>query len=347
MGLFDVFRGIFRTDYYEKMPMSVQLQWNRTKKKRLLVIAAWTLVVLIILLILGAFVSYKGPLLRSSESSDRHAVFTTLYSNSFALGAAVLGHSVRRANVNAKLVLLYLDDNRVSPQALCITEAAGWENHAVSLIPPPHDGDGIDNRFSDQYTKLRIWSVGEVLGYDRAVYLDADTLVRRNFDELFDIPWEFGATTDVYLDERKFAITFNAGVLAFKPSMRTFDDMVSKLETTDFPRKEAEQAFLNVYYRTNMVRLPYAYNANVATKYTDGDMWNELKETMKVIHYTLVKPFWEPSVANDNLTTPDQIREINDAHGAGGWWREEVGWWRESFEDLMKQKGAIIQACYR
>ncbi|KAF5345354.1 hypothetical protein D9758_008444 [Tetrapyrgos nigripes] len=344
--LFGVFRRISRTDYYEQIPKSAQLGVER--KRRLLIVAARIFAVLTILLILGIFVSYKRPdnLFSSSSSPGRSAVFTTLYTNAYALGAATLGHSILRANVNASLVLLYLDD-RVSSQALCITEAAGWENHAVSLISPPHGGEGIFYRFVDQYTKLRVWSVGEVLGFDSAVYLDADTLVRRNFDELFGMPWEFGATTDVYLDDRKFAITFNAGVLAFRPSMRTFDDMVGKLEKTDYPLGEAEQGFLNVYYRKDMVRLPYTYNANLATKYADEGMWNELKETMKVVHYTLVKPFWNTDIANDNLTTPEQVRGINGAEGANQWWREEMGWWREVFEDLMNEKGAAIQACYQ
>jgi len=50
------------------------------------------------------------------------------------------------------------------------------------------------------------------------IYLNADTLVKRNFDELFDIPFVFSASPDVYLNNRGFSIGFNAGVLAIIPS---------------------------------------------------------------------------------------------------------------------------------
>ncbi|KAF5336680.1 hypothetical protein D9758_015685 [Tetrapyrgos nigripes] len=364
MSLFNTIFDLFRRHPYERLPGSGDFRSNQAAKRQgRVLLAAKILANLVVLWILAKFLSWKGPynpfddyqllntlpLLREDRrpSTHRAAIFSSLYSDSFAIGAAVLGHSIRRANVNASLVLVYLDD-RVSSQALCITEAAGWDNQAVSLLPPPHNGKGIHYRFVDQYTKLRIWSLGEKLGFDSGVYLDADTMVRRNLDELFDLPWEFGATPDVYRDNSKFVITFNAGVLAFKPSTRTFEEMRAKLETASFPLAEAEQAFLNLYFGAKMVRLPYAYNANIVVKERSLKMWEELKDTMKVIHYSVIKPFWDKSIPNDKLMTPEQVRKVNDVRAGknGGFFREEMGWWREIFEDLMQEKGAAIDACY-
>lgn len=42
-------------------------------------------------------------------------------------------------------------------------------------------------------------------------------LVRKNLDELFDLPFEFAAVSDVYLVVRGFTIGFNAGVMVLKP----------------------------------------------------------------------------------------------------------------------------------
>jgi glycogenin glucosyltransferase len=147
---------------------------------------------------------------------------SSLYSDGFAIAVAVVGHSARSANISARLLLPYLE-NKVSEKALCIARAAGWEPYAVPLILPPHEGKGIHPRFRDQYTKLNIWRL-DLMGIDSAVYVDADTLVRRNFDELFDSPFNFAAVPDVYGagDPRGFSLTFNAGVLAYRPSSTVF-----------------------------------------------------------------------------------------------------------------------------
>ncbi|KAK7461688.1 hypothetical protein VKT23_008116 [Stygiomarasmius scandens] len=290
------------------------------------------------------------PFLRNETfvpSSQQRGVFSSLYSDSYALGVAVLGRSIRRANVNARLILPYIP-SQVSSNALCIVETVGWELHPVPVLPPPHDGKDIFGRFKDQYTKLRLWSLGEELGIKSAVYLDADTLVLRNFDELFNIPWNFGAITDTYGDDRGFSISFNAGVLAFRPSRKTFEDMKSRLETANFPLGEAEQAFLNLYFGAKVLRLPYVYNSNLAVKYRSTEVWKEMKDEMRVIHYTLIKPFWDWYIPNEELMTPERTREIVDDRAAhdNGFFKEEVDWWRDAFEGLMDEKGEAIRSCY-
>lgn len=154
--------------------------------------------------------------------ASRRAVVSSLYSDDFAIAVAVVGHSTRSVNVSARLLLPYLE-KKVSEKALCIARATGWEPYPVPSVPPPHGGKGIHPRFGDQYTKLNIWKLDQ-MGIDSAVYLDADTLVRRNFEELFDNPFNFAAVPDVYGagDPRGFSLTFNAGVLAYRPSSAVF-----------------------------------------------------------------------------------------------------------------------------
>ncbi|KAK7456430.1 hypothetical protein VKT23_010678 [Stygiomarasmius scandens] len=278
--------------------------------------------------------------------ANQRGVFTSLYSNSFALAVAVLGHSVRKANNNARLIVPYIA-SQVSDGALCVVKSVGWEPHAVPLLPPPHNSEGISDRFRDQYTKLRIWSLGDELGIKSAVYLDADTLVLRNFDELFDLPWELGATTDVYGDDRGFAITFNAGVLAFRPSKETFEKMTNELETANYPPEQAEQAFLNLYFGAKVLRLPYMYNGNMAVKYRSSEVWKEIVDEMRVLHYTTVKPFWDWYVPNEELVTPERTREIIQARlRDNDFFKDEINWWKEIFEELMQEKEQDIRACY-
>ncbi|KAJ7284176.1 glycosyltransferase family 8 protein [Mycena rebaudengoi] len=283
-----------------------------------------------------------------SPPPSRRAVVSSLYSDGFALAVAVLGHSTQSANVSARLFLPYLE-NQVSEKALCLTRAVGWEPYVVPLIRPPHDGQGIHQRFKDQYTKLNIWALDKK-GIDSAVYLDADTLVRRNFDELFESPFAFAAVPDVYGagDPRGFSLTFNAGVLAFKPSSRVLEGMLSMLEVAVFPLEQAEQAFLNLYFGGTAMRLPYAYNANLSIKARSPVLWERLKDEMRVVHYTGVKPFLHETVSENVVLSPAQAEEAMtqaETRG-GGLFAQEVRWWREAYERMMEVKGREIRACY-
>lgn len=66
--------------------------------------------------------------------------------------------------------------------------------------------------------------------------------------------------------------------------------MLAKANGLRYEPAQAEQAFLNAYYFDSMFRLPYKYNGNLAIKQANGQMWQALKPTMAVIHYTLHKP---------------------------------------------------------
>ncbi|KAF8881563.1 glycosyltransferase family 8 protein [Infundibulicybe gibba] len=285
---------------------------------------------------------YQNP-----PSHDKRAVVTTLYSDAYAIAVAVLGHSTRSAGVSSRLILPYLEE-KVSPQALCIARAVGWEPMTVPRISPPHGGKNIYFRFIDQYTKLNVWRLDK-LGIESAVYLDADMLVRRNFEELFDSPFTFAAVPDVFLpgNPKGFTISFNAGMLVLRPSTEVFNLMASELETAEFPLGDAEQSFLNLFFGSKALRLPYSYNANLAIKTRSPAMWDGLKKDMRIIHYTLNKPFIE-DFESPQLLSETELRTVlaKAARRDGGLFTEEVGWWREAYDRMMGEVGDRINACY-
>ncbi|KAG6906123.1 hypothetical protein DXG01_015797 [Tephrocybe rancida] len=283
----------------------------------------------------------------STPSSETRAVVSTLYSDSYAIGAAVLAYSLQIANITAPLLLLPYLHGRISDEALCVVRAAGWTPTPVPFIPPPHGGRGIYYRFFDQYTKLNIWG----LSVSRAVYLDADTLVRRNFDELFEMPWAFGAVPDIYGDKRGFTVGFNAGVMVFRPDGEVLRRMKNALETARYPLEQAEQSFLNLFFSGSAVRLPYAYNANLAMKKVAPALWAGMEQEIRVVHYTLVKPFVDERDRSGKMLRDDErLQQIMDeaAKAKGGLFKEEVGWWRETYEAMMSSEvGEKIQLCRR
>ena len=281
------------------------------------------------------------PVANTSDPNSR-AVVTALYNDLFTFPAAALGHSLQKAETSARRILFHIP-GRLSNRALCIVRVAGWEPLAVELIPPPHNGAGIGHRFGDQYTKLHLWSLDTVLGVQRVVYLDADTLVRRNFDELFDLPFPFAAVSDVYGDSG-FKLQFNAAVLALHPNSTTFENMLARIADARFNPQEAEQAFMNVYFGADAVHLPYMYNANLAIRERSPALWDALLDEMRVIHYTVPKPF--PKVGKEIVEGARLERALDKARkDRGGVHVEAVNSWFATYREFRMQNRVALEQC--
>lgn len=275
---------------------------------------------------------------------DSRAVVSALYNDLYTVPIANLGHSLQNAGAPARRILFHIR-GRLSPRALCIVRAAGWELLEVELIPPPHDGKGIGNRFGDQYTKLHLWSLDTLLGVNRVVYLDADTLVRRNFDELFDLPFPFAAVPDVY-SHLGFKLNFNAGVLVLHPNHTTYESVLSQIAEARYPPGEAEQAFLNLYFGADVVRLPYLYNANLAIRERSPSLWEAMRDEMRIVHYTFPKPF--PMYGKNIVDGVALQRSVDKARRAnGGVHAEAIDWWMDSYIQFREQNRGVLDKCDR
>ena len=173
--------------------------------------------------------------------------------------------------------------------------------------------------------------------------MDADTLVRRNFDELFSLPFNFAAVPDVFPDGKGFTLGFNAGVLFLRPSTPTFNSLVAQIATADFPPEDAEQSYLNHFFGAEAVRLPFAYNANLAIKRRSQKLWEGIKAEHRIVHFTLVKPFLGPKYA------PVEFGDLEEhvgrvAEGTGKEFKEEMLWWGEMFKDFKTTyKDALVE----
>ncbi|KLO10105.1 nucleotide-diphospho-sugar transferase, partial [Schizopora paradoxa] len=251
-----------------------------------------------------------------APAKHERAIVSSLYSDSYLPGILTLAQSLTAANTSARFVLLYFPE-RIPARSVCLAEAAGWELVPVERIAPPDNGP-LFHRYADQYTKLRLWAL-DALGIKMGVYLDGDTLVRRNIDELFSLPYNFAAVPDIYTD-KGFTMDINAGVLVFRTSTATFEDMLRKVGSARFERRFAEQGFLRMYFAHQVLRLPFIYNANLAIKRWNEDTWSVIMEELRVIHYTLVKPF------------PEERK----MHFDNGMWKSEFELWERHYNDSLR-----------
>jgi len=288
-------------------------------------------------LVNAAFMANTPPL-----NVQENMIVTSLYTDAFATAVATLGHTLNKVNSTAGRLLLYIPE-KISSRALCIALSTGFIPYPIKRIPPPYEG--VHPHFLDQYSKLTLWSL-DSLGVQSLVYLDADTLVHRNFDELFSIPFNFGAVPDVYVDDPGFTLGFNAGMLFLRPSTSVFDRMLEQIGTASYRAEDAEQSFLNHFYGSEAVRLPYAYNANLAIKRRKPELWADLKREARIVHYTLVKPFLQGDYEEVEISELD--KNIVQQYGAwGGIYKEELDEWADAWRETFHHHGAEITECRR
>lgn len=234
----------------------------------------------------------------SCEKSESEAYVTLLYGDEFLLGVRVLGKSIRDTGSKREMVVLVSDG--VSDYAKILLLAEGWKVELISLLANPNQVR--PKRFWGVYTKLKIFNMTK---YKKVVYLDADTIVTKNIDDLFQCS-KFCATL-------KHSERLNSGVMVVEPSATLFEDMISKVNLLP-SYTGGDQGFLNSYYADfpnahlfvpnlspearksrpipEMERLSTLYNADVGL-YMLANKWMVNETELRVIHYTLgpLKPW--------------------------------------------------------
>lgn len=196
----------------------------------------------------------------------------------------------------------------------------------------------------DQFTKLTLWSLDKI-GLDALVYLDADTLVLRNFDEVFQLPYAFAAAPDVWGDQRGMTLEFNAGVLFIRPNSAVYEHILEVLPDTDFPMQFAEQAFLNQYFAGRTVTLPPVYNGNLAMKYRYPEAWAGLKDEIRVYHYTLVKPFVTKKFEGLSVDQVSMRAKESEDERDWGDFTEEVRLWENMWSETWTNNWETRERC--
>ena len=232
----------------------------------------------------------------TSSITSRDAFITMLYESGsvknvgFELSLRVLGQSLRESKTVNEYVVLCLDD--VPESTKRVLENDGWTVKSVERL---FTQITYYNRHS---TKVKLWLLEE---YRRIVWLDADTIVVTNVDELF----KCGKFCAVYRNSDQF----NSGVLVVKPSKTEFDSILKTFidSSKQVHHRTGDQYILNKHYENlkyttmfnasakvyheNPMRLSGGYNGDVALYYINNQ-WEIPSSELKIIHYTLgsIKP---------------------------------------------------------
>ena len=238
----------------------------------------------------------------------RTAFVTTLcHGDGYVPGVEALGRSLAQTQTSHERLVLVTPD--VSQAARTRLTERGWSiREILPIASPVAETEQMFARFANTFTKLRVW---ELTDYDKLVYLDADTIVLQNVDDLFERP-AFAAAPDFFLPDR-----FNSGVMVLRPAHETFERMMSLL----FSRSSydgGDQGFLNAfmadwYSWPVSHRLPAGYNMqHFIYQFLRGHptVAEQIEHEAKIVHYSVQKPW----LAKATLTG-----------GAEAWWKMYFG----------------------
>lgn len=176
----------------------------------------------------------------------RCAYTTLLYGKKaeYVLGALALGQSLVATGTQHDRVLLHTGD--VPKEAHRLLQEY-WRLQEVAYIlsaPDLHTVPYEEARFKEVFTKLQVLNPA-ALPYDRVVFLDLDTLVLRNIDDLFELrppaamcnmktragrmrsPPEHGGRMDPHW------CYFNAGAMVLAPSAALFELLAADVQEPD------------------------------------------------------------------------------------------------------------------
>ncbi|CAI5772204.1 glycogenin-2 isoform X1 [Podarcis lilfordi] len=130
------------------------------------------------------------------------------------------------------------------------------------------------------FTKLHCWTLTQ---YSKCVFMDADTLVLCNIDELFDRE-ELSAAPDSGWPD-----CFNSGVFVFKPSLKTYN-LLLQFANEHGSFDGGDQGLLNSFFSnwatTDINKhLPFLYNLSSSVVYTYAPAFQYFGKDTKVVHF--------------------------------------------------------------
>lgn len=220
--------------------------------------------------------------------SSKNAFVTLATNDSYAFGALVLGQSLREVGTAAQLAVLVT--RGVTEPVLAALRAVFNNVQEVSLI----DSEDLVrlallNRpeLGVTLTKLHCWRLTQ---YERCVFMDSDTLVLQNIDDLFERP-ELSAAPDVGWPD-----CFNSGVYVYQPSEETYRKLLEHLAASG-SFDGGDQGLLNSFFGASwsfdlQKHLPFTYNTSFSAAYSYLPAFRRFERDIKVLHFLgAVKPW--------------------------------------------------------
>ena len=267
----------------------------------------------------------------------RQAYATVLHSaDAYVCGAIALAQSIRQTGSTRDLVAL-VDAQNVGAEQRAALATAGWQVRPAPRIRNPRAARGAYNEWN--YSKFRLWQLTD---YDKVVFLDADLLVLRGMDFLFEEAPELSATANS-------GARFNSGVMVLEPCNCTFELLMAGIHDID-SYNGGDQGYLNEVFpwwhrlprRANSLK--YAWDE--ADREAQARVLGAEPAEVHAVHFLGIKPWLCYRDYDCNWNVPALRRFASDeAHAR--WWavhdRIEPAELRDRFCALPEGQMAMLE----
>ncbi|GMT04460.1 hypothetical protein PENTCL1PPCAC_26634, partial [Pristionchus entomophagus] len=237
--------------------------------------------------------------------------WVTLATNDeYAQGALVLAHSLRETRTNRKIHVMVTNQVSSGLRTL-LSEVAD----AVSTVDVMDSNDAENLRLIGRpdlgvtFTKLNCWRLTQ---YTKAVFLDADTLVLQNADELFEHD-EISAVADIGWPD-----FFNSGVFVFRPSAETYKALV-EFAVANGSFDGGDQGLLNAFFsdwftRPSSFRLSFIYNMTSGLFYSYAAAYKKYGKNVKIVHFIGAQKPWYTGPGSSHQS--EHLARWHSLHGS-------------------------------
>ncbi|KAJ1974968.1 glycogenin glucosyltransferase [Dimargaris xerosporica] len=219
-----------------------------------------------------------------------YAYVTLVTRDDYVAGAVVLAQSLRATGTLHTLVCLATSESLTSDglarlhagfdTVLPVDERNSNDTANLDLLGRPDLGC--------TWTKLELW---RLTNYDKVVYLDADTLVLANLDDLFTTKADFAAAPDIGWPD-----CFNSGVMVCQPSNDTYQRLIAAASNRG-SFDGGDQGLLNDFFshwsRSGPEhRLAFTDNFVSSPFYSYFPAFNRYKDGIRVVHFIGTSKPW-------------------------------------------------------
>jgi len=128
---------------------------------------------------------YITLLAPGSPHSYDHGHYDPYFETVTIMAHRLLHHEFTRDRQGREFIVLATD--QIKHKQVKTLRDLGATVEIVKSLPPPSNvnPDEVYGRWKDQYTKLLMWNMTQ---FDRIVYIDADAMIIKPIDELFEVP---------------------------------------------------------------------------------------------------------------------------------------------------------------
>ncbi|XP_011492779.1 glycogenin-1 isoform X2 [Oryzias latipes] len=241
------------------------------------------------------------------------AFVTLVTSDSYCQGAEVVARSLRRHGTTRPVVVMVTPN--VSEQRRFSLHSDFDEVVLVDPLPSQNPSPSPWRCPELSLTKIQCWTLTQ---FRKCVFLEADTLVLSNVDELFQRE-ELSAAPDPAWPD-----CFNSGVFVFTPSLHTHSRLLQHAEQHAEQHAGvdgADQVLLNSFFSSWPLqnlhhRLPFVYNLISSCCYSYLPAFTQFGHHAKIVHFTgALKPWSRQREA----APPDPLERFWSL-----WWKEHL-----------------------